>query len=81
MKQDSKVAANYKAVNEYNKLVHRVFVQTEDGKKLLAIWTDHLVSSDGDVNGRDLYSLGVTEGLNRFVRKIKANIIQAEGEK
>lgn len=68
----------YKQVDEYNRMLHRVFKQTEDGKKLLALWQDDLLMEPGNTEGIDPYQLGRVEGRKEFVRVILRSIQQAE---
>lgn len=69
----------YQQVDEYNRMLHRVFKQSEDGQKLLAFWEDSLRMEPGNAEGIDPYQLGRVEGRKEFVRTILRSIEQAEG--
>ena len=65
--------------NDYQKRLHRVFRQSEDGKELLKIWEAALTMSEGHMFGQDLYNLGRMEGRKEVVREIILQSKQAEG--
>ena len=77
---DNQQKKQYQQVNEFDKLVHRVFKQSEDGAKLLGFWNDHLMTSPEDSAGIDPFRLGQESGRKDFVRRINGQIIQAEGK-
>ena len=63
-------------------LMHRVFVQNEDGAKLLARWTEITLMTEVVAPGIDLGQIGKREGYNMFVREIIRSVKQVEaGEK
>lgn len=64
--------------NDYQKLLHRVFVQSEDGKKLIDIWRHTALMTEGYFQGKDAYDLGRTEGRKEFVRELLIQSKQAE---
>ena len=68
----------YQQVDEYNRMLHRIFRQTEDGQKLLAYWEGDLRMEPGNSEGADPYHLGRVEGRKEFVRTILRSIEQAE---
>ena len=72
-------AKAYEQAGDYQKRLHRVFSQTEDGKELMIIWENALKMTESHVLGSDLYSLGRTEGRKEFVREIMLAMKQAEG--
>jgi hypothetical protein len=51
-------------------LVHKVFAQSEDGKELLKVWERSLVINPTAEEGMDRVSIGIREGMKRFVRNI-----------
>jgi len=51
-------------------LIHRTFCQTEEGRELLSLWKETLIMTPGGEPGADLYTLGINEGLKRFIRSI-----------
>lgn len=60
-------------------LIHRVFMQSEEGRELLGIWEDTLIMSSGADEGMDLIGVGIREGYKRFIRNIKLTIKRVEG--
>ena len=82
MDKDKKVKQEihkaYQGLHDYNKLVHRVFVQSEDGKKLLSYWEDSLIHEPLNTFGIEPFNLGRVEGRKEFVRLILGAIKQAE---
>lgn len=66
------------SADEYQKLLHRVFVESKQGAELLSMWKDLLVVTDGHAFGKDPYDLGRTEGRKEFVREILLLSKQAE---
>lgn len=64
--------------NEYQKLLHRVFVESEDGQKLLDHWSHIALFTEAHMTGIDAYNLGRTEGRKEFVREIINQSKQAE---
>lgn len=67
----------YQEVDEYSKRIHRVF-NTEDGRMLLDVWTDYLMMEPSDSIGKDLYSLGLSDGRKKFIRDLIIATKQAE---
>ena len=73
--------ANLKAqqdANEYQKLLHRVFFETQDGQKLLEQWKHIALVTEGHLMGKDAYDLGRMEGRKEFIRDIMNQSQQAE---
>lgn len=64
--------------NEYQKLLHQVFIESEHGAKLLDIWLDAALMTEGHFNGKESYDLGRMEGRKEFVREILLQSKQAE---
>lgn len=64
--------------NEYQKLLHKVFVENKDGEALLGIWLDATLITEGHSYGKDAYDLGRIEGRKEFVREIMIQSKQAE---
>lgn len=64
--------------NEYQKLLHRVFIENKEGAKLLDIWLNITLMTDGHSFGKEPYDLGRTEGRKEFVRDILNQSKQAE---
>lgn len=73
-------AKTYEQANDYQKRLHRVFTQTEDGKELMVIWENSLKMTEAHFLGADLYALGRAEGRKEFVREIILAMKQAEGK-
>lgn len=63
-------------------LEHRVFVQNEDGVKLLELYKEQVLMIEVVAPGIDVGQMGVREGFNGFVRDIIRRTNQVEaGEK
>ena len=74
------MSKNFQNQNEFNKLLHDVFVKNPRGAELLAGWTESISITPGHAEGKDLYDLGRVEGQKEFVRKILFATKQAEGK-
>ena len=55
---------------DYQELVHLVFKQNRNGKRLLGIWTDKLLAQGVFKNTLDPIDAAINEGEHRFVRNI-----------
>jgi len=64
--------------NEFQKLLHDVFVVNKNGAKLLEQWLHIATFTDGFAYGKDAYDLGRIEGRKEFVREIALMSKQAE---
>lgn len=69
---------NNEQADQYYKLLHRVFIQTDDGAKLLDIWLNAVMMTEGHEYGKDPYDVGRVEGRKAFVREIYLQSKQAE---
>ena len=69
-----------RVADHYNNLLHRVFVQTEQGQELLKIWTDAIISTSVVKPHSTQMEVGIAEGYNQFTRNIinKCNAVEAE---
>lgn len=70
----------FQQVNEFNKKVHKLFAQTDEGQDVLEAWSDFALTTPSHVNGADLYSIGVVEGRKEFIREIINAIRMAEAK-
>ena len=61
-------------------LMHKVFVQNEDGQELLKRWREILEMNPVVEPGLDLGEIGAREGYNRFIRMIIRSTRQVEAE-
>lgn len=77
-KRKQQVKEAYSKLHEFNQLVHRVFVQNANGKKLLEYWVDNLTHEPLNTFGIEPFNLGRVEGRKEFVRLILGAIKQAE---
>jgi len=59
-------------------LIHKVFAQNTEGKELLEIWRDSLIMSSTADEGQDMVSIGINEGMKRFIRGIILTIRRVE---
>lgn len=75
-----KIKQQYQQIDELHKRIHRVFVQTQDGKELLDMWKDHVLMSPVHLLGSDPYQLGLAEGRKEFIRELITSIKQAEAK-
>jgi hypothetical protein len=66
--------------NRRDELIHRVFAQSDSGRELLEVFKGQLMLTSGDSRGRDLYSLGVEEGIKTFMRNILLTVRKVENE-
>ena len=64
--------------NEYQKLLHQVFIENPQGTKLLDIWLNTALMTEGYFYGKDPYDIGRMEGRKEFVREILLQSQQAE---
>ena len=61
---------------EYNKrdyLIHKVFEQTEEGKELLKMWINNVITRKPVIvkgGGQTPYDMGIAQGMQDFVRGI-----------
>ena len=71
---------NTRVADHYNHLLHRVFIQTEQGRELLKIWTDAIISTSVVRPHSTQMEVGIAEGYNQFTRNIinKCNAVEAE---
>ena len=71
---------NTRVADHYNHLLHRVFIQTEQGRELLKIWTDAIISTSVVRPHSTQMEAGIAEGYNQFTRNIinKCNAVEAE---
>jgi len=69
------------AGDQIDYLIHRTFKQSEDGQKLLELWTEGLIMSPTANPGDDILSVGINEGQKRFIRGILLTIKKVEGSK
>lgn len=61
--------------NQQAELIHRVFQQSEDGRKLLSKWKDEAVMIPSVLPHYTQFEAGIAEGVKHFIRNI---IIQVE---
>lgn len=61
-------------------LIHKAFAQTESGRELLEIWKESLIMSSTADEGADLVTIGINEGMKRFIRGIILTIKRVESE-
>lgn len=66
------------ASNRLDYLIHNVFEQSDEGKELLAIWRESLELKPVAEQGMDLLSVGINEGMKRFIRCIILTIRRVE---
>ena len=59
-------------------LIHKVFMDTDEGRALADIFAMELVNRASDISGTDLYSLGKEEGIKSFMRNIITTIRKVE---
>lgn len=67
-----------RSVEKNANLLHRVFVQNEDGAELLALWRDSLIMTptlDGESTS---FSAGLNEGEKRFIRNLIVQLQSVE---
>ena len=57
-------------VAQENYLLHRIFAQTEDGKKLLNKWKDQMIMIPTVQPHYSQFEAGIAEGFKSFVREI-----------
>jgi len=70
---DQALAASNQALSkarEYQELVHQVFKQNRNGKRLLALWQEKIISQGVFKNTLDTIDAAINEGEHRFVRNI-----------
>ena len=60
-------------------LIHKVFSQNEHGKELLGIWKESLIMSSTADEGCDMVTVGINEGMKRFIRGIILTIKRVDG--
>lgn len=66
--------------NKIDYLIHRVFAQSEEGRELLEKWEGALILEPTANPGDDMITIGINEGLKRFIRNIKLTVRKVEGE-
>ena len=59
-------------------LIHKVFAQSEEGRELVGIWKESLIMTPTAEEGMDMISVGIREGLKRFLRQIYLTINRVE---
>lgn len=59
-------------------LIHKTFVQNEDGAELYAMWRESLIMSPTAEQGMDMIGVGIREGMKSFIRKIGLTIKKVE---
>ncbi len=74
-----KFAKDQKAKGEkFDYLVHRVFAQSDEGQELLALWKESLSMAPTAEEGMDTLSIGIREGMKRFIRNIIITVKKVE---
>ena len=61
-----------------NNLLHRVFVQNEQGAELLAKWKESLIMTPTLVGESTQFDAGINEGEKRFIRNLITSIQTVE---
>jgi hypothetical protein len=61
-------------------LIHKVFAQSDEGKELLEIWKESLIMSSTADEGQDMITIGINEGMKRFIRGVILTIRRVEGK-
>lgn len=56
--------------NQVNELIHRVFVQNEDGAKLLEMWKQDLIMTPSVQAHYTQFEAGIAEGAKHVIRRI-----------
>ncbi len=59
-------------------LIHKTFAQSDSGSELLEVWKESLIMASTAEEGSDLVSIGIKEGMNRFIRGIILTIKRVE---
>jgi hypothetical protein len=71
--------ARYKDLMEKNNiLLHKVFIQNEDGAELLSKWRDSLIMNPTLVAESTQFDAGMNEGEKRFIRNLITSIQSVE---
>lgn len=74
-----KQVEEFKAKGEHlDYLIHKTFVQNEDGAELYALWRESLIMSPTAEQGMDMIGIGIREGMKTFIRKIGLTIKKVE---
>lgn len=55
---------------DYYKLINYIFAETDEGKKLLEIWTELFMFRKTAIEGDDLLTIGLKQGEQGFVLSI-----------
>jgi len=76
--KESYISKFKESEDKINGLIHRVFIQNEDGKKLLEYWVNEFVLSPSIQPQFTQFEAGLTEGGKNFVRRILLAIHKAE---
>jgi len=64
--------------NKISYLLHQVFVQNEQGRKLIETWKDTLINTPSFDGNSSQFDAGLNEGEKRFVRNILLLLKQVE---
>jgi len=79
VKEQKRLADDLKAKHDQlDYLVHKVFKQSPNGKKLLSIWEEILIMTPGAEPDMCMIEVGIKEGYKRFIRNIKLTINRVE---
>jgi hypothetical protein len=65
--------------NETEQLIHKVFKQSPNGKKLIAIWKEALIMTPTVTPNSTQFQVGIEEGKREFIRNIYLTIKNVEG--
>lgn len=68
------------AWDKNNQLIHQVFEQNPQGKELLALWKDTLISVPTVTPNSTQFEAGIAEGKKTVVREIILAINSVEGK-
>lgn len=66
--------------DNHNNLIHQVFEQNPQGKKLLELWRDTLISIPTVTPNSTQFEAGIAEGKKTVVREIILAIKNVEGQ-
>ena len=67
-------------IEKNNILLHKVFVQNEDGVELLARWKESLIMTPTLAPESTPFEAGLNEGEKRFIRNLITSIQSVERE-
>lgn len=65
--------------DEAEQLIHKVFKQSPNGKKLIAIWKEALIMTPTVTPNSTQFQVGIEEGKREFIRNIYLTIKNVEG--